>query len=366
MQACVKFLLAFIIIFQLLVSDAAADFDIKNELLQKETLFEGLSEEEKELLGDITDDGGFDAEGALRRIASSTLSKLRKNIQKQYMMCVSAFALSLCAFLASVICEDKRFDLYINLLACAGIAVILLGVDNSIYSETIDTLYRLSDYSRAALPVICTAAAAGGAVTSSAAKYSVCCLGLDVIITAANRLILPMINAYLAFSVSSAVCDNALLTALSRFFKWGSITLMSVITLAFTVYLSFTGIIAGSTDALAVKTAKTVISTVLPVVGGMISDCAGTILSAASIIRNTAGIFSLTAVCAVCAVPFLTAAVRMLLIKMTAALSDFSSGLKTSQLMSAIAAASGMLAGLTGACAIIVFISFTSMIKAVV
>lgn len=349
----------------MLFSCASADFDIENELIQQDRLTEKLSENEKQLIGNISGEGKFEAEAALKRIINDALSQISKTAKTEYVKCISAISISFCTVIAASICSENRFNTFLNTIACAAIAVIILGTDDIFFCDTFDTLNRLSDYSKAALPVVCSAAAAGGAITSSAAKYAACCLGLDVLITAAEKFIIPLINAYTALSLCSAFCDYSLVRALARFAKWGAVTLMSLITLCFTVYLSISGVIAGTADAAAVKTAKTVISTALPVVGGMISDSAAAVLSAAALIRNTAGVFSLIAVCAVCAAPLLKAVTKMLLIKLTGAVSDFSCGTKIPQLLNDIGTAAGMFGGLIGACAIMVFISFTSMLKAV-
>lgn len=365
MQAYLKAILFIFLIVPLLTCIAYADFDIENELLQRDQITESLTEKEKQLVGDISDDGIFETEAALKRIVKDAVERIRGSVRAEYSKCISAFAISLCTALSAPLCGEQRFIAYINIIACAGVTVIILGTNDSFFSETMATLLRLSDYSKAALPVICTAAAAGGALTSASAKYAVCCLGLDVLITAAEKFIIPMINAYAALCVCSAFCDYAIIKSVARFTKWCAVTLMSAITLCFTVYLSLTGIITGTADAAAVKTVKTVISTALPVVGGMISDSSSAVLAAASLIRNTAGVFSLTAVCAICAYPMLSVLIRFLLIKLTGAISDFSSGVRVSQLMNDIGTVAGMLAGLTGACAIMVFISITSMLKAV-
>ena len=56
---------------------------------------------------------------------------------------------------------------------------------------------------------------------------------------------------------------------------------MTGMTIAFTAYINLTGLISGSADAAAIRTAKTLISTVLPVVGGIASDASSAVLAAA-------------------------------------------------------------------------------------
>ena len=94
---------------------------------------------------------------------------------------------------------------------------------------------------------------------------------------------------------------------------------MTLMTSAFCLYISLSGAISGSADALAVKTTKSVIASAFPIVGGILSDSAAAMLSAAGLIKNSAGVFCLIAVCALCAGPFALLSVKMLVFKLSSA-----------------------------------------------
>ena len=83
---------------------------------------------------------------------------------------------------------------------------------------------------------------------------------------------------------------------------------------------------AGGADAATVKAAKFTISNLVPVVGGVISDTAETLLAGASVLRNAAGVFGMLAVLGICVVPFLNLGVHYLMYKCTAALAATASG----------------------------------------
>ena len=74
--------------------------------------------------------------------------------------------------------------------------------------------------------------------------------------------------------------------------------------LLFTVYLSVVRVISGAVDGTTVKVAKTAISGVVPVVGGIIAEASETVLLGAGMLRNTIGIFGMLAILAACAYPF--------------------------------------------------------------
>ena len=325
----------------------------------------GLTEEEREIGGTLRADGQYDAAGALARLWQRLLDSLRESLRSELRFAAALIALSLFCTLASALVKGKSAMETISLAACCAAAAWIAGDWDSGIAQATAALTRLSDYSKAALPVVFTAAAAAGAPGSASVRYASACLALDVLMSAADRLILPLIYSYLSLAVSGSIFDNPVLRAVQRLVKWCCVTAMTVMTLAFGAYISLSGLVAASTDALAVKTARSVIAAALPVVGGILSDSAAALLSAAGAIRSTAGIFSLLAVCAICVGPFVFLSVKMLLLKAAGTVAEILPGGALSRLLGECANAFAMLLGLLGCCGSILFLSLMAGMKAV-
>lgn len=362
-----KRLIIILLIAPMLAVSAAAQglYDEAADIANVRAVEEALPEEEREVSGELSLDGGYDTGGALKRLWEKLVSAAKEQLRAELGYAASLIAIAVVCAAASAVCREGRISEYISIAGCCAAALMLAGSMDSVISNAAATVDRLSDYSKAAIPAVFAAAAACGAVASASAEYAAVCLAMDVIMSAAQRLIIPLIYAYIAISVSSAIFQNPLLRSAAKMSKWCATTAMTALTIAFSGYISVTGIIAGSADAVAVKTAKTVISNSLPVVGGIISDAASVVLSAASVIKNSAGVFSLVAVCALCAGPFAALSVKMLVFKATAAAADMLQGGRLSALISDIGTALGMLLGLVGCCGIMLFISIMSGIKVV-
>lgn len=324
-----------------------------------------LPEEARDISGSLKVDGSYDTENALERLWNSLIDKIKGELGENIKTASALIAISMLCALSGSLCSGKPIKEYINIAGCCAAAVSLLGSVDSIVGETVAALNQLSDYSKAALPAMFTAAAACGAVGSASAKYAATCLALDVLMSVSQKLIIPLVYSYLALAVAGSVFPNSLLSNTARLTKWIAGTIMTAMTIAFSAYIGMTGLVAGSVDAVAIKTARTVISTTLPVVGGIISDASGAVLSAASVIKNSAGIFGLIAVCALCAGPFAVLSVRMLVLKAAAAASDMVPNSRLSGLINSVSTAMGLLLGLLGCCGIMLFISIMAGIKAV-
>lgn len=336
-------------------ADMTGIYDVEN----------ALGEEEKEISGELRLDGKLDVQGAFKRMLSNIKDKALDVIRTELKFVLVILAVSILCALASSLCTDGNISDYIQIAGCCAVAYMLSGTMDGIISQAINAINQLSDYSRAAMPAIFTAAAACGAVSSASVKYAVACMAMELFMTTARNFIIPLIYAYLAMSLSSAIFDNSMLRSGAKFCKSIAVMLMTAICIGFSTYIGMSGIIAGSTDAMAVKTAKTVISNSLPVVGGIISDAASVVLASATLIKNSAGVFSLIAVCTMCVGPFAVLSVKMILYKAVSAAAEMLPGGRISGLLSSMGNAAAMLMGLLGSCGIMLFISIMSGIKVV-
>ena len=324
---------------------------------------EALPEEARGVGGTLTLDGSYDGAGALERLWRELWDKLHDAAKESVSSALSILAVIFLSAIAAAVCPEAKTAGLIHAASAAAAALMLTSGIESMTALSVDALEQLADYSRAALPAVFTAAAATGAVLTSSARYAAVCLALDVLMTASRRLTLPLIYAYLAVSISGGVFPHPLLKGVGRLIKRAATAVMTGLSTVFTAYIGLTGLVTASADAAAVKTAKTVISGVLPVVGGILSDAASAVLSAATLIKNSAGAFALVAVCALCAGPFAALSVRLLLFRAAASAAEMIPGGRLPALLNDLASALSMLLGLVGSAAVMLFFSFLAAIR---
>ena len=130
---------------------------------------------------------------------------------------------------------------------------------------------------------------------------------------------------------------------------------MKLVLTIFIAYLTISGVIGGSADALAVKTAKFAVSGSVPVVGGIISDAAESMLAGAVLIRNTVGVVGMLCVAAICLVPFLKVGFNYLLFKAGGAVLSPVCGGPLSNLVAGLSDSMGLMLGMLGTCSAIIF-----------
>ena len=342
--------------------------DIEDETARRTEIIRvesALGEEERGVSGELTLDGSYDAQGALSRLWERFLHSLLSSAKNELAFAWKLVLIAALSSMTALLSPDRRAARFAEISSCCAAALLLAGSAGTVIPEARDTLYRLSDYGKAAFPAFFLAVASCGAGVSASVKYASVCFASNLFMELTQRILLPLISAYLSVCITMSLAENTFLKAAERFLKWCIVTLMTLFTGGFCTYISLSGVISGSADAVAVKAAKSAISTLLPVVGGILSDSAATMLAAASVIKNSAGVFCLIAVCAICAAPFGLLLAKMLLLKGAAALSEMGSCDAYSRLVSAAGNVMGMLLGLVGCYGVMLFYSFMSGIRMV-
>ncbi len=308
---------------------------------------------------------GDDTDKSLKNLWHDFKSESLSVLKQSWKQAVSVIIIALACGILNIFDLSESTPDYIQLGACAAIAIICVGDMGSYIDTSVNALNELNTFSKAILPAMCTACAACGALNAAAAKYAASALFMDVFVTVVQSVIVPLIYAYIAVIIARAAFDNKCLEGIGKFLKWGCTGLMTVFTLAFTVYLSISSAISSSADAVAGKVAKTAISAALPVVGGIISDAASSVIAGAEVIKNTAGVFGLIVVLGICAAPFAVLGINYLVFKAASVAVSAFSGPRITGLIGGLGTAFGMLLAVIGCSGIFLFFSIMSCIKAV-
>ncbi len=331
--------------------------------LDTDDVVDAVPEEVQEIVGDIDDVGNTEA--FTGRILSAVKNAINDNLKSILKTAVSVLAVAVVCSVLTVFGNEKSPD-FVHLCGCAAITMICVSDVNSYIALGTETLNEISAFSNILLPALCTATATCGAISSAAVKYAATALFMDLFISAAKNIILPFIYAYLAVSIAAAAFDNKPLSSIASLFKRVCTSLMTILSLAFTAYISISSAIASSGDAVATKLAKTAISAALPVVGSIISDAASSVIAGAELIKNTMGAFGMLAVLAICILPIVVIGLNYLVFKAAAVGVSAMKTTKIAALTDSIGSAFGMLCGLVGCCGVIMFISILSCIRTVV
>lgn len=349
-------------------TDMAQIIDSQYFSLELDNVQESIPQSGAEIMGDLEITSNMDIDTGLGRIYEKGRDEIGGILKGAIRSAVIILIIAILCSISENFFESGTFGEAPNYISFAGvlaISIVAVGDVNSFIGFGYNTLDELNGISKVLLPTLSAAASAGGAVTSAAVKYAATALFMDVLITLASSLLMPVIYAYIASSIAEAAIGGEGLTGASGFLKWLATTILTLLVLSFVVYISITGIVSSTADAATIRVAKTTLSTVFPVVGSIISDAASSVLAGASVLKNAIGVFGMLAVISVCLLPFLNLGAHYILYKAASKLSATISGARISKLVSSIGTAFGLVMSLTGACALMLFFSIISMLKVV-
>ena len=321
---------------------------------------------------EAAEDYGVDPQASLETgvqgILQAGLDQLGEMLRRSLGTGIKLLAVALLCGLAEGTALDQSRE-GLNAVKLAGaLAVTALTVSDmtAMIGLGRETIGRMDAFAGLLLPAMAVLTAATGGVTGAAVRQGVTVLCSDLLISAIDRLLVPLLYAYVAACCACAALDNEGLRKVAALIKGTITALLTAGLLVFVGYLTASGAIAGSADAAAVKAAKMTISRAVPVVGGILSDAAETVLAGAGVLRGTVGAAGMLVVLAICIAPFLQLAIQYLTYKGAAALTGTVASGSLSRLMDSIGGAFGLILGMTGSCALILLFSIVSAVSAVV
>jgi stage III sporulation protein AE len=348
-----------VVVFLLLLTGHARAAEIPKDLT------DALPEQAEDLLRDtdLTGPEGFTGGVAalLEQMGGQAGAILRQRVR-------GAAAVLLVVVLCATVdglCREKPAAVFLPMAGALSITLLTAGSLDSLLGLGRETIGQLSDFSKVLLPTLAAATAAAGGVSTATVQQVTTVFLVDLLVNLIHTVLLPLVYLYIGVLAASAALPENRLGALAEGVKKAVTWVLTTALLLFTVYLSVARVITGAADAATVKVAKAAISGAVPVVGGIISEAAETVLAGAGVLKNTIGVFGTLAILAACAYPFLQLGIQYLLYKLTAFLAAAVGAPQLCRLIDGLGGAFGLVLGMTGSCALLLLVSVLSSVAAV-
>ena len=343
-----KFLLVVILIFSLAIPASAAELTAPT-----------VPQSGREVMPEKTDSFG----DGLLKLLENALGQLQPDLKEASRVSLGVVAAVMMVSLLQSFSGSVKTAA--EFAGTTAIAAGLLLSANSLIRLAAETITEISEYGKLLLPVMTAAMAAQGGVSSSAALYTGTALFDAVLSSLISRLLVPMVYLFLALAAANSAMGEDLLKQMRNVAKGLISWCLKILLTVFTTYIAITGVVSGTTDAAALKATKVTISSVVPVVGGILSDASEAVLVSAGLMKNAAGIYGILAVLAVFLSPFLKIGVQYLILKLTAALCALFGAKRLTELIFDFSTAMGLLLAMTGSECLLLLISTVCFLKGV-
>jgi stage III sporulation protein AE len=339
--------------------------DEQADLAGTDSLVQELPSDVQNALSDISPTESTDFWGKFKSIFFDALGGSDGALKSGLALCASLLGIMMLCAIVNVQ-PTKDITGATNIAGALAICAACIASFHSTINLAMDMVRSLTDYSTFLLPAMASATAMSGGLTSASALYAGTVLFSNILMQLISKLLLPVIYFYLAVATAEAAMANDMLTQLREFIGWLISKSLRIILYIFTAYMTLTGVISGTADATSVRTMKAAVSTMVPVVGSILSDSSDTLLAGAALLKNSIGIFGMIAVIALCITPFLRVGIQYILLKTTSAVSGIVGMKSHVSLMKNFSAAMGYLLGMCGACVLMLLISMVCFLRVVV
>lgn len=251
----------------------------------------------------------------------------------------------------------------VNLSGVVIVSLQLLSSANAMIRLGCDTINELSNYGKLLLPVMASALAAQGGITSAGALYVGTTVFDTLLGSMMTRVFVPMVFLLLAVGVAGFALGDETLKKMLDMGKSILTWSLKTVLIAYMAYMGITGVISGTTDAVALKATKLTISTVVPVVGGILSDASEAVLVSVGAMKNAAGIYGILAAAAIFLEPFLRISAHYLVLKGTGAICTIIDPKGTGGLLDVFSSSMGLILAMTGVSCLLLLISTVCFLR---
>ncbi|MBQ6901689.1 MAG: stage III sporulation protein AE [Oscillospiraceae bacterium] len=321
------------------VPEGADEFELKSDL----SFNEGLSVVLDKLLRGIK--GIFSA--GLRCVAAVITVSFVCN-------CVSALTLP---------ADNFAVQTSISLVGAIAVTAAAAQSITGVIGMGKELISNVDLFSKSLLPTLAAVEAASGAPGGAIARTTATVFFSDLLISLINYALMPLVYVNIFAATANAAAPNSALRKISDLSVRVVSSTLKLTLGAFVSYITVTGVISGSVDTAGIKTAKFAIGGAVPVVGGIISDAAETVMAGAALIKSTVGVFGMLVILSACAVPFLTLAVNYFLFKFASVCTSPITGESISGLAERLGQSFGLVLAMSASCVTVIFIAIVAAMK---
>ena len=205
--------------------------------------------------------------------------------------------------------------------ACYILVVILIITT---FSNTInlckDTIAQISELMKMLVPLIISLIVATGNVATVAILQPVLLTMIAIIINLLSNFILPVIFIATTINIISNISEHVNIEKISTMLRKSALWVTEVTLIIFVGILSLEGSLSSTVDGITAKTAKTVVSSAIPVVGKILGDTVDSVIGGVTITKNAIGFLGVIALIAVTIVPLIKTLIIMIVFNLSAGL----------------------------------------------
>ncbi len=313
------------------------------------------------LVDELTNGIKVDSKNLVNKIINIFIGKIKENAK----IIFSIIAVSiLCSILKNIQSSFGGNVSEIAFYVCyLFIIILIIASYTDIVSLCKETITKLNDFMNMLIPLVLSLLVANGSIVSVSILQPILLVMTSTINVIVANVILPIIFISTMMNLIGNISENIKVSKIPKLLQKTCLWCLEFILIIFIGILSIEGTLGANVDGVTAKAAKSIVSTVIPVVGKALSDATDSILGATLITRNAVGIIGMIAIISIVLNPLISALIMMITYNVASALIEPIVDSRISKCMSGMGDSIKIVFALMATVCMLFIISTTIMIK---
>ena len=259
--------------------------------------------------------------------------------------------------------ENDSISKLIYYVQYIAIVTIIMSNFSDVINLVKQTSNNLIGFMNTLIPVLVSLMLYTGSITTTSILEPIILFLINFIGNLIQNILIPIILIIASISIISKISDQVQVAKLSKFLKSSTLWFLGIILTIFVGIVSLEGTLASSVDGITAKTAKSIVSSAVPVVGKILGDVVDSVLGCGIILKNAVGFVGVVIIISICIVPILKLSVLTISYKLVASISEVIADAKIVKLLDEMGDIFKTLLGILFTIFFMVIIGTTLLIK---
>lgn len=259
--------------------------------------------------------------------------------------------------------ENDNISKLIYYVQYIAIVTIIMSNFSDVVNLVKETTINLVGFMNTLIPVLVSLMLYTGSITTTSILEPIILFMINFIGNLVQDILIPITLIIASISIISKISDNIQVEKISKFLKSSTIWFLGLVLTIFVGVVSLEGTLASSIDGITTKTAKTIVSSAVPIVGKILGDVIDSVLGCGVILKNAVGFLGVIIIVGICILPILKLSVLIVSYKLVSSVSEVIADGKIVKLLEQISGIFKILLAILVSVSFMVIIGTTLLVK---
>lgn len=259
--------------------------------------------------------------------------------------------------------ENKNISQIIYFVQYILIVTLIMSNFTEIINLVKNTANDLVGFINLLMPLLLTLMIYTGSIATSSILEPVILFAINLIGNLIKDILIPVVFIIGIFSIISKISERIQIEKLSKFLRSSVVWVLGIILTIFVGVVSLEGTLSSSVDGITAKTAKTAVSTVIPVVGKILGDVVDSVLGCGIILKNAVGIVGVIIIIGICIMPIIKIATLCIMYSLASAIVQPVADGKIVKILDEMGGVFKLLLGILCALSVLLIVGITLVVR---